>query len=129
MVTARLLLTYKLTPFLHAIAQITLFEAAVNDHTRWTFAKVPPPEPLSTTPNTRSLSDVKLCTELYGENGRPSIPEDPDVMQLAAWKNKGWTPGCTLSVYFVGGDSDVHERVRLSSISHWRKNLSQTKRP
>src|SRR6202035_5440934 len=112
------LLTYELTPLLHAIAQITLLEVADNDCTRWTFTKVlpppPPPAPLSTTPNTRSLSDVKLCTELYGDEGRPSPSVNPNVMQLAARKDARWSPGDKLSVSFIGGSTLVHEKVRLS---------------
>jgi hypothetical protein len=113
---------------LHAIAQITLFEAAANDCTWWTFTKLPPrpppppppppSAPLSTTPNTRSLSDVKLCTELYGDEGRPAAVVNPNAQRLAARRDETWPPGGTLSVSFIGGTTLVHERVRLSSIIH-----------
>src|ERR1700728_766321 len=105
MATAMPLLTYELTPFLHAIVQITLFDASVNDCTWWTFTKVPSPPPpparLSTSPNTRNRSEVKLCTELYGDKGRPSTSANPNVMQLAALKDARWSPGDKLSVYFI----------------------------
>jgi hypothetical protein len=122
MATATPLLTYGLTPLLHAIAQITLFEAADNNYTWWTFMKVlpprPPPAPFSTTPNTRSLSEVKLCTELYGDEGRPAAMVNTNAMRLAARRDETWPPGGTLSVSFIGGTTLVHERVRLSSIIH-----------
>ena len=114
----------RIDPTLHAIAQITLFEAAANDCTWWTFTKVlpalpppPPPAPLSTTPN-RSLADVKLCTELYGDEGRPAAMVNPNAQRLAARRDETWPPGGTLSVSFIGGTTLVHERVRLSSIIH-----------
>jgi hypothetical protein len=116
------LLTCKLTPLLHAIAQVTLFEDAVNDHTWWTFMEVlpppPPPAPLSTALNTRSLSEVKLCTELYGNEERSFASEDPNVMRLALLKNARWSSGAKLSVYFIGGSTLVRGKVRLSLISH-----------
>jgi hypothetical protein len=121
MTTVMPLPTYELTPLLHAIAQIKLSEDGVNECTWWTFTKVvppPPPAPLSTTPNTRSLSEVKLCTEMYGDEGRPSTSEDLDTMQLAARKDAGWSPGDKLSVYFIGGSTRVRDKVRLSSINH-----------
>jgi hypothetical protein len=122
MTTAMPLLTYELTPLLHAIAQIKLFEDGVNDCTWWTFKKVdplpPPPVPLSTTPNTRILSDVKLCTELYGDRGRPSTSGDPNVMRLASLRDARWPTGAKLSVYFIKGSNYVHNMVRLSSINH-----------
>ena len=57
---------------LHAIAQITLFDAVANYYTRWMFTKVlplpAPPPPLSITPNTvlvvsRMSSYAQCCTE------------------------------------------------------------------
>jgi hypothetical protein len=122
MATAMLLSTYQLTPLLHAFTQIKLFEDEVNDCAWWTFTKVvplpPQPAPSSTTLNTRTLSDVKLCTELYGDEGRPSTSEDSNSMQLAARKDARWSPGDRLSVYFIGGSPLVREKVRLSSINH-----------
>jgi hypothetical protein len=129
--------TYELTPLLHAIAQITLFDAKANDRTWWTFTKVlpppsppsppslpsppsppPPPAPFSTTPDTRSLSEIKLCTELYGNEGRPSALVNPNAMRLAARKDARWSPGDRLSVYFIGGSNLMRDKVRLSSINH-----------
>ena len=118
MATAMPLLTYELTPFLYAIVQITLFDASVNDCTWWTFTNILPPYPpptLATILNTRSLSDVKLCTEIYGDEG-PSTSEDPNSMQLAARKDARWSPGDKLSVYFIGGSPLVHKKVRPQSI-------------
>src|ERR1700733_4157490 len=100
MATATPLLTYELTPLLHAIAQVTLFDTVANKCTWWMFTKVlpppPPPTPFSTTPNARSLADVKLCTELYGDEG-PSASVNPNVRRLAARKDARWSPGDKLS--------------------------------
>jgi hypothetical protein len=117
MATATPLLAYELTPLLYAIAQVTLFEDAVNEYTWWTFIEVlppPPPAPLYT----RSLSDVRLCTELYGNEGQSFTSEDPNVMRLASLKAARWSSGARLSVYFIGGSNRVHDKVRLSSINH-----------
>jgi hypothetical protein len=78
----------------------------------------PPHAPLSTALNTRSLSEVKLCTELYGNEERTFTLEDPNVMRLASLKDARWPSGAKLSVYFIGGSNRVREKVRLSSISH-----------
>jgi hypothetical protein len=74
--------------------------------------------PLSTTPNTHSLSDVKLCTKLCGDEGRPSASVNPNVMRLASQKDSRWSPGDKFSVDFIGGTILIDEKVRTSSINH-----------